>query len=260
MTLKSLIKIALCLIFLFVNNADAQQATTGFDGQITKFYGEAASDAAVTIRLNSKKNRFTRTARTDNKGKYSFSNIPAGSYRIFVSDSNGLTYENLSFDAPANQTARLDIKLEYGGDCTNSGGNPLVLTENNKAGIFNEVLRDILLKNQIALIEQLKGQTVGIILSSDNIKAEWLKPLKNVRLNLLSNTEIRQKAAGDTQFMYLSFGAFKVKGNCVVVPVSNMWAVDMNFGKTRVSGGGKVYVYSKKGGKFRLKTSGRWKF
>ncbi len=254
------IRIGFCLILLFINNAAAQPATSTLSGQISGFYGGAVRSATITIKLNSKKTKFEKTTTGDDTGKYLFVNIPPGSYRISATDFNGSTYENPSFDVPPSQTARLDIKIEYGGDCLNPGGNPVILSEEDKARMVNEILRDVLLKNQIAMYEQLQRQKAGIILSGENIKPERLKPLKKRKINLLGSAEITKKAEDGSEFLYLSFGVFKLRGNCVVVPVSNLWAVDTKSRKTPVTGGGKVFVYSKKGSKFKLKTSGRWEF
>lgn len=255
---KQFSKTVLCSILLLIGSVSAQQTTGSLRGRISDFYGTGVRNATITIKLNSKKSRFERTTLSDDAGKYSFTGIPTGSYRITVTDWNGSTYENPSFEMPADQPARLDIKIEYGGDCSISGA-PIVLSDMDKAEILNQILRDVLLKKQIPLYEQLKRQTDGIILARENIKAEWLKPPKKFKINLLGSAEIRQKAAGG-EFLYLSFRAFRTKGNCVVAAVSNLWAASVTSQKTPVSGGGRVFVYSKKGNKLRLKTSGRWEF
>ena len=260
MTLKTLIKIAFCLILLFVNNAAAQQTPTTLVGRIFSPYADGVRNATITIKLISKKFRYQMTTTSDEAGKYLFPSIPPGSYRVSATDRNGLTYENPPFDVPADRMARLDLMIEYGGNCLNSAGTPPTLNDADKAVILNQMLRDVLLKKQIPMYEQLKRQKTGIVLSGENIKAEWLRPIKNLNLSVLSDADIRRKAEGGSEFMYLGFGKLKVKGDCVVSSVSNLWAVNTKSSKTPTSGGGRVFVYNKKGGKFKLKTSGSWNF
>lgn len=155
MTLKRLITIACCSILLLVNNAAAQQTPTTLIGRISNPYGIAVRNATVTIKSTSKKSRYEMTTTSDDKGRYLFPSIPPGLYRVSATDWNGLTYENPSFEIPADRTARLDFMIEYGGNCLNSGSAPLILSDADKAGIVNQVLRDVLLKKQIAEYDQI---------------------------------------------------------------------------------------------------------
>jgi hypothetical protein len=259
MTLKKSIKIILCLILLFIDNAAAQPVTGSLSGRISKFYGEPVPEAKITIKLNSKKTRFAKTTISDASGEYRFSGIPPGSYRVSVSGADGMTFENPNFQVSV-EPARLDIKLEYGGDCSYAGVNPLILSDADKARIVNDILRDVLSKGSIDEFARLKSQRAGIVLASENIKAEWLKPLKNIKINVFDSAEIRRQAESGGEFLYLSFNTFRPKGNCVVVALNNLWASPLNSRKAPVTGGGRIFVYGKKGNKFRLKTSGSWKF
>lgn len=259
MSPKQLFTIAFCSILSITGSVFAQQTPTSLIGRIFSPYGSVRT-ATITIDLNSKKSKYRKTTASDDSGAYLFQGIPTGSYRVFVTDSNGLTYENPAFDVPADRTARLDVEIDYGGDCANYAGDPLVLSEKDKAAIFNETLRDVLQKPRIILSEQLLRQQAGIILATENINPAWLKPLKNIKPILLSSDEISKKAAADGDFLHLTFGNFKIRGDCVVAAISNMWAININSRAVPVSGGGKVFVYRKKGGKFKLKTTGLWNF
>lgn len=259
MSLGKFTILSLCAILLLSFNAAAQKASVNLSGTVSKFYGEVVPNARITIKLKSKKPKFTKTVLSNSAGAYRFTNIPSGIYEIFVTDANGLTYENPNFDASKNQS--LNIKIEYGGDCLNSGSQLIELNEKNQAEIITLILKDVLSKNKIAEYDLLMRQKDVVVLSNENINAEWLKPLKKIKFNLLSKAEIRKKAEDNGAFLYLSFKEFKAKGNCVVAAISNLWAIPFNSKNAPLNGGGNVYIFKRnKSGKLSVKAISRWRF
>lgn len=243
---------------LFANNSSAQEAKGSISGTITDDAGAVIPGAKVTAKLESENNQFVRTVVSNADGEYSFSDIPTGIYEITVDLIYGMSYRNKNLSVSAEQPTKLEIKLEYGGDCESTSGKTIELSETDKAEIVNQILEDSLGVNKIADYGLLTTQKGAIILSTENIKSELVKPLKNISLKLMSESEISEKANKEGDFLYLSFDKFKVKGECVIVTISNTWAVAIDSGKGYLSGGGSIYLYRKESGKLVGKSIGGW--
>ncbi|MGH9906176.1 MAG: hypothetical protein ACRD8U_11425, partial [Pyrinomonadaceae bacterium] len=98
----------------------------------------------------------------------------------------------------------------------------------------------------------------GVILSTRNIKPEWIKGIQDTTIKLMSQKQIQRKADREGDFLYLSFQEIKVRGTCIVVTVSNTWAVGKNSKGFILSGGGYTYEYRKQSGKWMGRFVSGW--
>lgn len=262
MNLTFLSAIVGCVLLLFTQNSLAQQTTGTINGIVRERFGAVIPNLVVAIKQkpSSKetfKNGNSKFTTTDSDGAFTFQNLPPGIYLVSA-DFFGMSYKNDNVQVVANQTTKLDVQLVYGGECENSSGRTIELSNADKAIIINEILEDSLLKKEIPDYELLVKQKGEIVLSTENLKPEWVKSFLNVKLKLMSEKEIQEKANNQGDFLYLSFDKFKPKGDCVVVTFTNSWAVGIDSGTGYLSGGGSIYIYRKESGKLVGKYIGGW--
>lgn len=252
-----------CILILFSISSQAQQINGTISGFVTDFVGSAVPGAIIKIKIKSQdaktlSSEYSKTTSSDYEGNYNFQNVPPGIYEININSFGGMSHKTETVRVLAKQLTKLNFELSYGGDCENSNGKTIELDETDKAEIINQILDDALIKKQIPDYSLLAEQKGAIILSNENIKADWVKPIKNVNLKLMSQSEIQSIADNKSDFLYLSFDKFKIKGECVIVTFTNSWAVGKKSGMVYLSGGGSFYRYHKENGKLIGESIGGW--
>lgn len=187
---------------------------------------------------------------TDGHGVFVLANVAAGEYKV-KAESYGYLYSNDSVNVPANGTVELDIELTLEGNCpgiieTDQDS----LSDADKAEIANQILYLALVREQAPDHGLLTKQKGPMIVSTEAISAEWIKPLKNIDLSFMTKTEIQKRADTKGDFLYLSFHDWKVGTNCAMVTFTNSWAVGRTSGTGYLSGGGIVYLFRRENGKW----------
>jgi|GEM_PF-7114242 len=243
MSAKISVIIGFCL--LLAVSSFAQTATGSLGGTIESFVPGVVPNAEVAIRLKSAKESFTKTTTSSETGEFNFVDLPAGVYEIEIKASNGSSYKRGGFRVTAGES--LKYTIEFGTDYENDYGKKIELSETEKAEIVNQILQESLTKKQIPDYSFLTTQSGAVILSSQNINPEWVRPLANVKL--LTAGEIQQKADKSGDFMYVSFTEFKISNECLIVAVATEWAIAQNSKDEYRYGGGSKYIYRKESGK-----------
>lgn len=105
---------------------------------------------------------------------------------------------------------------------------------------------------------RMQGDLQGLIVSTQYIDADWLPKIEGFKLLPMTKEEIQNKADKEGDFLYLSFGEFKLEGETVKTSINNTWAVGKNSKNFYLSGGGKVYTAYKKDGKWMVEQTGYW--
>ena len=249
-----------CISFLFTINIQAQQVTGKIYGVITDEPGAFAPGATVTAKQisNTQNQVKIKTAVSNSEGEFSIDSLEPGTYNISVDYSFIGSYENENVTVVDNQATKLNIQLCVGGCESSSNSQKIELTDADKADIVNQILEDALVKKRIPDYGMLTEQKGEIILSSENIKTEWIKSLPNIKLKVMSEREIQNKADKSKDFLYLSFSNFRIAKKGIVVTMSNGWAVGKHSGMGYLSGGGSVYLYHKESGKWAGESLGGW--
>lgn len=78
----------------------------------------------------------------------------------------------------------------------------------------------------------------NIIISSENIDPNLLPELSNIKLTVLSPTEIKKKANKEGDFLYLKFSEIHINNWNASITLDNTWAVPDNSTMGYLSGGG----------------------
>src|SRR5881628_1634927 len=99
-------------LFLAPSSLLAQAITANVVGTIADPSGAAVPAATVTIR-NQQTNQ-SRTATTDEQGKYEFPFLPVGVYTLTVDARGFQRSEVAAFSLSVDQVARVDVKLSVG--------------------------------------------------------------------------------------------------------------------------------------------------
>ena len=235
----------------------AQTPTTSLRGTVTDSYGAVVPNAKVSATLigkgeASKAQTFETT--TNDEGNFTFKSLSSGEYKLSAMATGFASETERQVSVPQNKT--VEIKLELGLGCDRLSEGSGVVTDEDKAEIARLAFADALGAGSGLLMSEQRNKV--IIVSTENIKAEWFKGVTDLKLKFMSQSQIQQKADREGDFLYVSFPYFKVKGLCVAVEVANSWAVGKNSGVGYLSGGGSRYEFRKESGKWIKKSIGGW--
>ena len=230
--------------------AVSQTSTGSLSGVVTDVTGIVVPKAKVWATRKSD-SRTSYETRTDDDGKFIFTNLPPDVYHVTVRRDSGVTTKQ-SVSVSPGRMAQLDI--EFGTGCDNLPAG--TASDNDKA----EVLRAMLTQGidpQWGLLER-EQREAGVILSTKNLKREWLQGFQGVRIQLSTPEQIQRKADNEGDFLFLSFPEFKIRKQCIAVTLSNSWAKGKNSKSIYMSGGGLIYEYRKESGKWAGKFITGW--
>ena len=251
----------LCVTLLCVTISLAQQSAGFVFGTVKNEKGETLNAVVIEFRLERALPGIDATGYqtvrvSDDKGIFKVENLPPGIYSVKASYF-GRSYKNEDVRVYPSQKTNLDIRLAYEG-CEKAANNEAItLTDADKSEIINQVLKSERI-NKSEFYTLLREQKKPITLSTENIKAGWVKPLPKLKLAFMSEQEIQDKADRKGDFLYLSFNEFEVSGGCVIVTLTNSWAVGKKSGMAYLSGGGSIYAFRKVAGKWISRSAGGW--
>jgi hypothetical protein len=196
---------------------------------------------------------------SNDEGNYKFSNLPGGVYDIQVKERWLFKPETkMNIRVRQSQNTNVNFRLKVVRPCEGNASETNSVSDSDKAEIIRLVLEDALVKKEIPDYNLLTEGKENIILSTQNIRSNWVPSLPGYKLILMSPAEIQKKADFEGDFLHLSFVVFKVKGSCVAVTLANSWAVGKHSGMGYLSGGGFTYEYRKQSGKWVGKGISGW--
>ena len=231
----------LSVVLLYPAFAVSQTNSGSVSGTVIDVLGIVIPRARVwATRKSDQGARFETT--TDDSGKFSFTNLPPDVYRVSVSQDSGVTTEKIVTVSPG-RMAQLDIQFSSGCDNVPEG----TVGDDDKA----EVLRAMLIQGieGRSLLDQAQREA-GVILSTKNIKPEWLRDFQGLRIQFLTPNEIQRKANKEGDFLFLLIPEIKVRSQCIAITLSNTWAKGKRSKSFSMSGGVLIYEYRKESGKW----------
>lgn len=247
--------IILTLFLLCQSFALLSQTVTSLRGIVTDPVGAVVPNAQVSATLLNRselnKSQNFATA-TDGEGKFIFENLPAGEYKLIVSAIGFGSETERQISLPQNKI--IEIYIGLGCDRLSEGSG--VATDEDKVQIARLAFVDAVGAGSGLLTSEQRNKSV--IVSTENIKPEWLIGVTDLKLKFMTQSQIRQKANREGDFLYVSFPHFKFKGMCVALEVANSWAVGKNSRFVYLSGGGSRYEFRKESGKWVQKSIGGW--
>ena len=238
----------LSVVLLYPAFAVVSQTNTGsLSGMVTDVMGAAVPKAKVwAIRKSDQRVTFETT--TDDSGKFIFTNLPPDVYQVTVGredTKNGSATEQFVTVSPG-RMAQLEIR--FGSGCENVPEGNDEVSDADKAEVFRAMLMQATTP-QWGVLDP-KQREVGVILSTKNIKGDWLQGFEGVSIQLWTPADIQRKADDEADFLYLWIPEMKVRGQCIAVTLSNTWAVGKDSKSAYMSGGGLTYEYRKESGKW----------
>jgi hypothetical protein len=198
---------------------------------------------SITLRSQSAESRIqTFSTVSNSKGQFTFHSLLVGTYDVQV-EAQFFTFVERQVEVVASQVTRLNLWLTVERACSEAKGKNIELTDDDKAEIVKQVLES-----------ELKRMSLGqpLILSTKNIKAEWIPKLPKSQLEVLSPFRIGLRSIqGDFHFSY--FSEFEVHGDCVTLTLIG----DLT-GGCNMCGSGATYVFHKVSGKWSGKFFRGW--
>jgi len=123
LTLGAFGALALGVTTASLSGAQAPQSQGTIAGTVLDPFGKAA--AKVQVQAKSADGQVVRSATTESTGKYTLTDVPAGSYDISVTIPGLKGFEKKGVQVKAAGTAAVDIRLEEGSQLSTLGEDPL---------------------------------------------------------------------------------------------------------------------------------------
>jgi Carboxypeptidase regulatory-like domain len=241
-TYLRVIACTLSVVLLYPAFAVSQTNTGSLSGTVIEFLGAVIPKAKVwATRKSDPGAKFETT--TDQSGKFSFTNLPPDVYQLTVSKDSGVTAER-TVKVSSGRMAQLEIQFGTGCDNVPKGS----ASDDDKAEVFRSMLTQLTAPESGWLNrEQREG---GVVLSTKNIKPEWLQGVEGLSIELLTPAEVQRRADRQGDFLFLSVPELKVRSQCIAVTLSNSWAIGKNSKSLYMSGTGFIYEFRKESGKW----------
>lgn len=240
--MKEILFVLIAVLSLFGFECFAQESGVSLKGIVTDTIGSVVPDTEVTVK--SLIDSAVLSTKTNEGGEFSFQSLPAGKYEVKVVWMKLSNEPNQIVSLP--ETKEIEVKLVLPVACREAGKEKIVLTEQDKAEIVNKTLV-YALRDERGLISA-KEKEKELILSTKNIKPDWITDTAKWKIKLLTQNQVQRKADNEGDFLYMSFRELNVKGGCVVVDFDYTWAVGKNSGFGYLSGGGFTMEFRKQAG------------
>src|SRR5262249_51853706 len=225
--------------------------TGSISGKITDSAGYVVAGAEINAVILSPDRAVTSQAFraiSNNNGEFTIPSLPSGSYEVEVK-ATGLKTLKEKVIVAASQPTRIDLQITPQKVCEDAKGPNIELVEKDKAEIINQVLK-MMIKS---------WQVVGepILLSTQNIKADWVSALPGHTVTALPILEIFMRARPGKPVSYWYFSEFEVHGNCVAIELNQSDARSEGEG-CNLCGRGATYVFRKEAAEWKGKCFSAW--
>jgi hypothetical protein len=246
-----LLALAVIICFIPLSQVFPQKGAASIIGIIIDPNGAVIPGAAVTARIitsDQRKPRAEFNTYSDDEGHFSFPEIPPGLYEIRVNAEavNYAAVKKVRVRELSAAPITITCSIVESKGCIGRNLGSGVISDRDRSEILRQALQQ-LVHSKMLMGDQLKGQ---IVLSTQNLKREWVPEVAGLQLALMSSHEIQKKADHENDFLYVSFSRFKVNGMCAVISFSNTWAVGKRSTMVYLSGGGFEYEFHKESGKW----------
>ena len=220
-------------------------------GKITDSAGNVVSGAEIKAVISSPDGAATPRifrAYSGFKGEFTISGLPFGSYEIEVTAPMFKTLKkNIVVDG--SQPTRIDLQITSPKVCEDAKGPNIELSEKDKEVIINQALK--------MLIQSWQAVREPILLSTQNIKAAWVKAPQGRTITALSTSEIIGKARPGELIFYWYFSKFDIHGDCVAINLIES-GVTSEGEECNLCGRGATYVFRKEAGEWKGKFFSGW--
>lgn len=246
-------------LILFSNMVAVSSQTTSssLHGTITDPHEALIPRAKVIAKLRSQVGKIDPRlfeTETNDEGQFILRNLPPGVYEVRISFEGSESQTEKIVSLRKGEAVEIAIQLGRGCDKISEGSG--LINDSDKAQVVKLTLEQIL-NPKLGLLEK-RQRDEGVILSSKNIKPDWIKDVQGITIKLMGEQQIRRKADREGDFLYMSFPEVRVRGACIVVTITNTWAVGKRSRMVYLSGSGYTYEYRKQSGKWVGKFVSAW--
>lgn len=232
------------------NGRSTIQAKTGSISGVVHGQDSKGLEGVTVLALAQEgESRGSVTVVSDNKGRFSFPTLTAGTYELEAVVNEGwlMTRPTKSVVVRAGENTAVDFRPQFIEGCQQNATTSVSLGTADKAEIVRWIVAEVIEE------ETKKSPTSEKrpILSTHKIGT---MEIPSTRLQLWTPEEIQRVANRQGDYMYWQFDDFRVAGSCIAVSFSNLWADGTSTIETgpKSPGGelGFVYAFRKQDGKW----------
>jgi hypothetical protein len=243
------------MIFLLVAISASSQTSLGtysIHGIVMDSNGAVVPNAKVLATWEGRSNEASKifSGLTDPEGEFTIQVDRPGRFKLLI-NSIGMSAEK-SIYVPLAEGLR--IRLVIGEPCSDTPRRTGRLANGERAQMV-----------RTAFAEAIPGTLVGqedmknpLIVSTQNIRHEWVPVSNGLELRFLTEAQIQRKADNQGDFMYVHIKFLKESPKCSALEVSYIWKVGKHSRMGYLSGGGRTYEFRKRSGKWEMKSIGGW--
>jgi hypothetical protein len=258
--------IAIFLCFSVCGESSLAQEPVGIIKGIVMNDAGVLANAQLTLEKKGEKARFKNTRSTNTNGEF-FILSHFGEYELTTEylctkrvdditvNSEKPLYLTLTLPSEncEDKAAREEAEWQV---CKNTNRNNPEVSDFYKAELTNQILQELFdyeiqLDSPVRENSDIREATVSL----ENIKAEWVKPLPKIKINLLSKQEIQTRTDNEYNLYYLVFSKWEQYNSCIAVELR----LDIKRGKNAMAGAscgnGKYvkYLYRRDADKWKRK-------
>jgi len=225
--------------------------TGSITGKITDITGSVIAGAVIKAVISSSDRAPASqafNAISNDDGEFTIPSLPFGSYEVEVKAPGFKTLKEKVIVADG-QPARINLQITPAKACEDAKGPNIELAEKDKAEIINQVL-----KMEVQIRQVVREP---ILLSTQNIKVDWVSAPPGHTITVLSTSEITSKARPGDYVDYYYFSEFEVHGDCVAITLLQI-GVTSEGKHCNLCGGGSTYVFRKEAGDWKGKFFSGW--
>jgi hypothetical protein len=237
--------IVILLAMLAVLPVFAQYDNGSISGIVTDPYGAVVVGSRVRLVLvgSDENQKLSQSMRTNEHGKFGFYALSPGKYQLRVAQTPRMSEHVMLVEVPNSNEVEVTVILGRGCNAVKGNWSSATTTD------YMDVIKLALSEAAPRLFTD-KEKHKGIIISTRNIKSEWVPINLPFKFVLLRDELIRERADNSGDFQYLEISFADSNASCISISMDYFWAVGKNSHNVHMSGEGITYEYRKENGKW----------
>lgn len=233
-----------------------QIKTGSISGVVTDPNSHAVAGVTLTALLRDENDGSTLnffSTVSDSKGCFRFAALPIGTYEIRVGSDELIKQFVKRVVVRGSENITVEFQLRFIDECNGNISYTPSISDSDRAEIVKWMVEEAITEKNRSSGSKLASDRI-VVLSTENIESSWIPVIPGYKLLRLTPVEVQQKANRQGDYLYWRFDKIRIRGLCVAVTVSHVWAAATSSMETgqRTLLGERLFIYV-----FR-KQSGKW--